>query len=66
MDAKDFRRSSLVAGAPDVFLPVAGGWGRMGCTHVRLAEAGEDQVFTALRLAWQLRVEKPRPKRNKP
>jgi len=66
MLSPDLQRS-LVAEAPDVFLPIAGGWGRMGCTHVRLAEASEDQVFTGLRLAWELRVEKnekPRPKRK--
>ena len=28
-------QAEFVADAPDVFLPVAGGWGRMGTTHVR-------------------------------
>lgn len=68
MLSPDLQRS-LVAEAPDVFLPVAGGWGRMGCTHVRLAEASPDQVYCGLRLAWELRIEKnekPRPKRRKP
>jgi hypothetical protein len=68
MLSPDLQRS-LVAGAPGVFLPVAGGWGRMGCTHIRLAEASEDQMFSGLRIAWELRVEKnekPRRKRKKP
>jgi hypothetical protein len=43
---------------PDVFLPVAGGWGRMGVTHIRLAAASEDVLAGALQAAWKLRVEK--------
>jgi len=44
--------------SPEVFLPVAGGWGRMGATHIRLAEATEEVMEGALRAAWRLRVEK--------
>jgi hypothetical protein len=43
---------------PDVFLPVPGGWGRMGATHIRLAATNEDVLTGALRAAWKLRVEK--------
>jgi hypothetical protein len=43
---------------PDVFLPVAGGWGRNGVTHVRLEAANEDLLIGALRAAWRLRREK--------
>jgi len=43
---------------PAVFLPIAGGWGRMGMTHIRLAAANEDLLTGALRAAWNLRVEK--------
>lgn len=43
---------------PDVFLPVPGGWGRMGATHVRLAVVKEEILEGALRTAWKLRVEK--------
>jgi hypothetical protein len=43
---------------PDVFLPIKGGWGRMGMTHVRLAEADEDVLRGDLRAAWRLRAEK--------
>jgi hypothetical protein len=48
----------FVAEEPEVFLPVAGGWGRMGATHVRLAEVNEDLLRGALHTAWKLRVEK--------
>lgn len=51
-------QSAFVADAPDVFLPVAGGWGRMGATHVRLVKANRDILTGALRIAWQLRVNK--------
>ena len=48
----------FVAEAPEVFLPVAGGWGRGGATHMRLEAASEDVMLGALRTAWKLRVEK--------
>ena len=51
-------QADFVAEAPDVFLPVAGGWGRMGATHIRLANANVDVLTGALRTAWRLRVEK--------
>jgi hypothetical protein len=41
-----------------VFLPVAGGWGRQGATHIRLAEATPQQLLKGLQLAWNLRVMK--------
>jgi hypothetical protein len=54
---------------PDVFLPIAGGWGRMGMTHVILAKADEAVLTGALRSAWKLRVEKnsksKKPRRKK-
>ncbi len=43
---------------PDLFLPVHGGWGRNGATHIRLTVADEDSLRGALRAAWKLRVEK--------
>ena len=43
---------------PEIFLPIAGGWGRMGMTHVRLARANEDVLTGALHTAYKLRVEK--------
>jgi len=53
-------QAQFVAEAPDIFLPIAGGWGRNGATHVRLAAASEDLLLGALRTAWKLRVEKSR------
>jgi len=43
---------------PDVFVPVAGGWGRSGATHIRLASATVDVLSGALRTAWRLGLEK--------
>ena len=51
-------QADFVGESPDVFLPIAGGWGRMGMTHIRLAAANEDVLAGALRVAWKLRVEK--------
>jgi hypothetical protein len=52
------QQSAFLADQPDLFLPVAGGWGRMGATHVRLALATEEVLAGALRTAWRSRVEK--------
>jgi len=51
-------QAEFVAEAPEVFVPVVGGWGRMGATHVRLAKANRDLLSGALRTAWKLRVDK--------
>ncbi len=51
-------QAEFVAEAPDIFVPVSGGWGRMGATHVRLSVANEDLLAGALRTAWKLRKEK--------
>jgi hypothetical protein len=51
-------QADFVGDSPDVFLPIAGGWGRMGMTHIRLAKANEDVLAGALRTAWKLRVDK--------
>jgi hypothetical protein len=53
-------QAAFMADRPDLFLPVFGGWGRMGITHIRLAEADEDTLTGALNAAWKLRVEKNR------
>ena len=58
-------QTEFVAEMPLVFLPIHGGWGRMGMTHVRLAKATEDVLAGALRAAWQLRVEKNRTTKQK-
>jgi hypothetical protein len=51
-------QTAFVDEQPDLFLPIFGGWGRMGATHIRLAAASEDVLAGALRTAWKLRVEK--------
>jgi len=51
------QEAEFVRELPEVFLPVHGGWGRMGATHIRLAQANEDVLAGALRAAWMLRVE---------
>ena len=51
-------QAAFVGERPDIFLPIHGGWGRMGATHIRLAAASEDVLAGALRTAWKLRVEK--------
>ena len=52
------QQAEFVKDQADVFLPVAGGWGRMGATHIRLAAADEDVLAGALRTAWKLWIEK--------
>jgi hypothetical protein len=47
------QQASFIAELPDVFLPIPGGWGRMGMTHIRLAAASED-VLTG----WKQRVDR--------
>jgi hypothetical protein len=49
--------AAFVRELPDVFVPVAGGWGRNGATHIVLANASEDVLRGALQTAWRLRVE---------
>jgi len=51
-------QADFVGEQPDLFVPIAGGWGRMGATHIRLGAANEDVLTGALRAAWKLRVEK--------
>jgi hypothetical protein len=53
-------QAEFLEGAPELFLPVAGGWGRGGVTHVRLDRVSEDVLTGALRSAWRLRVDKNR------
>ena len=51
-------QADFVAEAPEVFVPIAGGWGRNGATHVRLGKVSEDVLAGALRAAWKLRLDK--------
>lgn len=52
------QQTEFVRELPGVFLPIPGGWGRMGMTHISLAQANEDVLAGALRTAWKLRIEK--------
>jgi hypothetical protein len=54
------QQGAFVEELPEVFIPIAGGWGRNGATHIRLSAANEDVLAGALRTAWKLRVEKNR------
>lgn len=52
------QQQAFVEEAPDIFVPIAGGWGRMGSTHIKLAAASEEVLTGALHTAWKLRCEK--------
>ncbi|HXU15413.1 MAG TPA: MmcQ/YjbR family DNA-binding protein [Terriglobales bacterium] len=54
------QQATFVEELPEVFIPVAGGWGKNGATHIRLAAANKDVLEGALRTAWKLRLEKNR------
>lgn len=54
------QQAGMAADAPDIFSPVPGGWGRMGLTRVLLKGTAVDIVESALRTAWQNRVDKNR------
>ena len=58
-------QADFLADQPDIFLPIAGGWGRMGMTHIRLEPATEDILTGALHTAWKLRLEKNRKASSK-
>jgi hypothetical protein len=51
------QQQEFVREAPDIFVPIHGGWGRMGMTHIALAKADKQILEGALRAAWQLRVQ---------
>jgi len=52
------QQAAFVEEAPEIFLPIPGGWGKMGHTHIRLAAASEDVLTGAVRTAWRLRIDK--------
>src|SRR3981189_3735660 len=61
------QQAAFVEEAPKIFLPIPGGWGRMGHTHIRLAAASKDVLTGALQTAWKLRVDKnAKTSRKKP
>lgn len=52
------RQAALLDARPDLYLPVPGGWGRMGATHIRLGVTDEAELTRAIQIAWQLRIDK--------
>jgi hypothetical protein len=52
------QQAAFVEELPGVFVPIAGGWGRNGATHIRLAAANADVLAGALRTAWKIRLDK--------
>jgi hypothetical protein len=60
------QQAAFVEETSEIFLPIPGGWGKMGNTHIRLA-ASEDVLTGALRTAWKLRMDKnAKTSRKKP
>jgi len=63
------QQAAFVEELPAVFLPIPGGWGKSGATHIRLAQTDEEVLAGALHTAWKTRVDKnsktakPRKKR---
>lgn len=47
------QQAMLIKAEPSVYVPVQGGWGARGATHVRLKPAKAASVREALRLAWR-------------
>jgi len=58
-------QAAFILEQPGIFLPVHGGWGRNGATHIRLAAASEDVLAGALHTAWKLRLEKNQTARKR-
>jgi hypothetical protein len=50
-------QAAFAGESPEVFIAIAGGWGRMGMTHIVLAKANEDLLRGALQSAWRRRIE---------
>ena len=59
------QQALFLTDAPEIFLPIKGGWGRMGMTHIRLAESTEDTLAGALYSAYKLRMQKNEAGRKK-
>jgi hypothetical protein len=59
------QQAAFAGEMPDVFLPIPGGWGKTGMTHIRLANATEDVLTGALHAAWKLRLGKTAQRRKR-
>jgi hypothetical protein len=53
---KPEQQAMFIEELPDIFIPIVGGWGRMGMTHVVLANVSEDVLEGAIRTAYRLRL----------
>ena len=53
---KPEQQAMFIGELPEIFLAVPGGWGRMGATHVVLANVSEDVLEGAIGTAYNLRV----------
>ena len=51
-------QAEFIADAPEIFIPIKGGWGRMGHTHLVLAAADVATIRGALQTAYNLRLAK--------
>jgi hypothetical protein len=60
------QQAAFVEDAPEIFLPIPGGFGRLGHTHIRLDAANEDVLTGALRTAWKLRMDRNAARKTKP
>jgi hypothetical protein len=60
------QQAAFVEELPEVFIPVKGGWGVGGATHVVLALANEDVLRGAMQAAWKLRLGKNAQSNKKP
>jgi len=47
------QQATFLATSAKTFAPVPGGWGRRGCTNVRLAAANPKTVKNAVETAWE-------------
>src|SRR5215468_615986 len=54
---KPEQQTMFVEELSEIFLHIAGGWGRNGATHVVLAKVSEDVLEGSIRTAYKLRVE---------
>ncbi len=59
------QQAQFVEEMPEVFIPIPGGWGRMGATHVVLSKVSQDVLYGALQTAWRLRKDKTAITRKK-
>jgi hypothetical protein len=58
------QQAGMVKDEPEIFSPVAGGWGRQGSTRVRLAKVTPAILEAALQTAWRVRMAKSRKPRR--